>query len=313
MPRVIDCPDNAIHDVAGCLDALGDAGFDPADEESLTRAARALRRLGNNRGFLGDLLVAQLKNRHAHIGESSAYGAQSIVLSRPRGGCFLRANIWPSEHDSCFRSSGAKTFVYGMPHDHNFSFLTVGYLGPGYASDYYEYDYVTAVGYVGERPGLRFVERSALSEGKLMLYRANRDIHSQLPAESLSVSLNILRIHPSEGWFDQYGFDLESGAITGILNPTATETFLRCAVGLGGAEAIDLAAHFGRRHPSDRMRLASYEARALLLDEGAADTLWSEAERAGSILLAREASRQRNQLQAGMHDLSAAKPEFHDG
>ncbi|MBX9897314.1 MAG: transposase [Qipengyuania sp.] len=298
MPRVIDCRDEGELDLAGCLDALGDRGFDPGDEGSLLAAASALRRLANDRAFLGDMLIEQLKNRHREIGESSAYGAQSIVLSRPRGGCFLRANIWPSERDSCFKSSGARTFVYGVPHDHNFSFLTVGYLGPGYRSDYYEYDYDTAAGYTGETPGLRFVERGALSEGKLMLYRAHRDIHSQLPAESLSVSLNILRIHPAEGWFDQYGFELESGAITGVLNPTATETFLRCAVGLGGAEALDLAEHFGRHHPSDRMRLASYEARALLLGESDADALWREAEASGSPMVAKEATARRGRLAA---------------
>jgi hypothetical protein len=296
MPRVLSCPDDNVHDVSACLDALGEQGFDPADEESLRSAATALRRLGNNRGFLGDLLIDQLKDRHRDIGEGSAYGAQSIVLSRPRGGCFLRANIWPSERDACFKSSGAKTFVYGLPHDHNFSFLTVGYLGPGYASDYYEYDYEHVAGYTGETPPLRFVERSALSQGKLMLYRAHCDIHSQLPAESLSVSLNILRIHPAEGWFDQYGFDLESGAITGVLNPTATETFLRCAVGLGSAEALDLAEYFGRRHPSDRLRLASYEARALLLDADARDSLWRDAERSGSIMVSKEAEARRRAL-----------------
>ena len=296
MPRLIACLDDGAHDLAGCIDALGDGGFHPDDEGSLRNAELALRRLGNDRNFLGDMLIAQLKDRHREVGEGSAYGPQSIVLSRPRGGCFLRANIWPSEGDSCFRSSGARTFAYGLPHDHNFSFLTLGYLGPGYGSDYFEYDYEATAGYTGERPGLRFVERSALGEGKLMLYRAHRDIHSQLPAKSLSVSLNILRIDPAEGWCDQYGFDLESGAITGILNPSSTETFLRCAVGLGGAEALDLAERFGRLHPSDRMRLASYEARALLLDETDADGLWRQAERSGSVMVAREAAARRRAL-----------------
>lgn len=296
MPRTLSCQDERAHGLPECLDALGDRGFDPDDEASLLDAAGALRRLANDRSFLGDLLIQQLKQRHRDIGEASAYGAQSIVLSRPRGGCFLRANIWPSERDSCFQSSGAKTFVYGMPHDHNFSFLTAGYLGPGYVSDYYEYDYEHTAGFIGETPGLRFVERSALGEGRLMLYRAHRDIHSQLPAASLSVSLNILRIHPAEGWFDQYGFDLESGAITGVLNPTATETFLRCAVGLGGAEALDLAEHFGLHHPSDRIRLASYESRALLLPEADADALWRRAEGCGSRLVSHEAIARRRMM-----------------
>jgi hypothetical protein len=34
------------------------------------------------------------------------------------------------------RASGAAAFVYGLPHDHNFDFLTLGYFGPGYWSDY---------------------------------------------------------------------------------------------------------------------------------------------------------------------------------
>lgn len=296
MPRLIECADDMEYGLSDCLDSLGDGGFDPEEEVSVSAAALTLRRLANNRTFLGDMLVEQLAQRHRDIGEESAYGPQAIVLSRLRGGCFLRANIWPSERDSVFRASGAKTFVYGVPHDHNFSFLTVGYFGPGYESEYFEYDYAKTAGHIGEVPGLRFVERSAPSEGKLMLYRAHRDVHSQLPAQSMSVSLNIMRIDPAQGWFDQYGFDLESRSITGILNPTSTECYLRCAVGLGGEEALDLADHFGRNHPSDRMRMASYEARALLTGREGRDALWREAERCGSRMVAKEAQARRRAL-----------------
>lgn len=289
MPRVIECRDTHSASLEETIDTLGDEGFDPLEEDSLMRAAKALRRLGNNRGFLGDLLIEQLAGCYRNTIDS-AYGPQAIVLSPLRGGCFLRANIWPGENDACFQASGARSFVYGLPHDHNFSFLTLGYFGPGYASDYYEYDYSSTVGYSGERPGLRFIERSALEEGKLMLYRAHRDIHSQLPAQSMSVSLNIMHIHPAQGWFDQYGFDLERGTITGVLSPTSTETFLRCAVGMGNQEAIDLAEYFGRHHPSDRLRLASYEARAMIaVDDEERENIWRAAERSGSNLLAVEA------------------------
>ena len=298
MPRLIDCADDTAIDVPTCLEQLGPDGFDPHDDASLLHAARALRQLANNRTFLGDLLVRQLEDRHREAGEASGYGPQAIVLSPPRGGCFLRANIWPSERDSCFRSSGARTFVYGVPHDHNFDFLTAGYFGPGYRSDYYEYDYGTVAGFMGERPELRFVERSALSEGKLMLYRAHRDIHSQIPPESMSVSLNIMHIDPAEAWYDQYGFDLETGRVTGILNPTSTETFLRCAVGLDGEGARALAEHFGRHHPSGRIRLASFEARAGLVDTAGADALWRQAELSGNLMVAQEAKARRAALAA---------------
>ena len=295
MPRLIDASATEAHGLEACLDQLS-GGFDPSDEASLANAADALKKLANDRTFLGDLLIGQLQDRHRAGGEEGGYGPQSLVLSPNRGGHFLRANIWPSEDETCFRASGAKTFVYGMPHDHNFSFLTAGYFGPGYRSDYFEYDYEEVAGFRGEVAELRFVERSALEEGRLMLYRAHRDVHSQLPPESLSVSLNIMHIDPVQGWYDQYGFDLDSNAVTGILNPTSTECFLRCAVGLGGDEALDFAEWVGRAHPSERMRLASYEARSGLLDAQGRDALWRRAEAAGSMMVAKEAAARRRAL-----------------
>ncbi|WP_160751547.1 hypothetical protein [Qipengyuania algicida] len=65
-------------------------------------------------------------------------------------------------------------------------------------------------------------------------------------------------------------------------------------MGLGGDEALDLAQHFGRHHPSDRLRLASLEARAILLDEAGRDELWRKAERSGSRLVAAEARLKRS-------------------
>ena len=295
MPRIIDVVDTHSHALGECIEMLS-GGFDPEDECNLSNAALALRRLANDRNFLGDLLIEQLKQIHREGGHESGYGPQAIVLSPNMGSFFLRANIWPSEDEACFKASGAKTFVYGIPHDHNFSFLTVGYFGPGYLSDYYEYDYESVAGYRGEKAGLRFVERSALTEGKLMLYRAHRDVHAQLPPESLSASLNIMHVDPAKGWYDQYGFDLENDAVTGILNPTSTECFLRCAIGIGTEEALDFAEWVGKSHPSDRMRLASYEARSGLLDKAGREALWRQAEQSGSIMLAAEAASRRAAL-----------------
>lgn len=297
MPLTIDPISSDEITLAQCVEDIALAGFDPDCKGSLTNAAVALRRLTNNRGFLGDLLIERLKEGYRKEAGQSGYGPQAIVLSPLQGDVFLRANIWPSESDHCFQASGAKTFVYGVPHDHNFSFLTSGYFGPGYRSDYYEYDYEDVAGYVGEAPPLRFVERAALSEGKIMLYRAHHDIHSQLPPESLSVSLNVMHVNEGQNWFDQYGFDLKRGEVTRVLSPNSTEVFLRTAVACGSEEALDLAEHFGRSHPSDRMRLASFEARAkLLAGKGEKDALWREAELSGSVMLAKSAQAQRLRL-----------------
>ena len=234
-----------------CTAQLDAHSFDPADEGSLQHAASLLAGLAANRGFLGDLLIAELDGADHR---ASAYGPQAIMLAGPRNGYFLRANIWPSRGDPAFQASGAASFVYGLPHDHNFDFLTVGYFGPGYVSDYWEYDYASVSGEVGEKIDLRFVERSQLSEGRVLHYRTHRDVHCQHPPESLSVSLNICAANPAQGWFDQYRFDTEAGRIAGVLNASANEVLLRLGVALGGEDARHCAQHFATHHPSAAMR-----------------------------------------------------------
>ncbi|MDJ0642277.1 MAG: transposase [Erythrobacter sp.] len=300
MPRSIEMEDTSDCSLGDATDALAALDFDPTCEERLGEAARWLRRLSNNRRFLGELLIDQLAGRGSAVVDTG-YSPQAIVLSRhcqgKTGGMFLRANIWPAEHDLCFRTSGARSFVYGVPHDHDFSFLTCGYLGPGYRSDYYEYDYSSVAGHPGEKVDLKFVERSALDEGKLMLYRRHLDIHSQIPPERLSVSLNVMHIDPAQSWFDQYGFDLEKREVDRLLSPNANEAFLRVAVATGIGEAFEFAEWMGNTHPSDRLRLASLEARAAVL-EGAAqvDQLWRVAETNGSRMVAASAGRKRREL-----------------
>ena len=140
MPRIIDIDDAGVAGLAEVADALTTRGFSPEDEDSLHHAAGQLRRLGNNRCFLGDLLIEALVTRHRDDAGESSYGPQVIMLTPPGAGdFFLRANIWPSANEHAMRASGGAAFVYGVPHDHNFSFLTLGYFGPGYWSDYYEY------------------------------------------------------------------------------------------------------------------------------------------------------------------------------
>ncbi|MEP3049966.1 MAG: transposase [Erythrobacter sp.] len=297
MPHVIDAKSMADCTPEECIEALSVIRFEPRSEESTDQCAVWLRKLTNNRTFLGDMLIEQIQQDHKQAGVDSGYGPQAIVLSPLRGNVFLRANIWPATDDLCFRNSGAKSFVYDVPHDHNFSFLTSGYLGPGYRSDYYEYDYSDVAGFAGEKARLRFIERSALNEGKLMLYRAHRDIHSQLPPESLSVSLNIMHVDPAQHWYDQYGFDLNDARVERVLSPNSTEAFLRIAIATGSDEACDFAEWVGSNHPSDRLRLASFEARALRTRSIAErDDLWRQAENSGSLLLELAAQHHREKL-----------------
>jgi len=300
MPLIFDDKSLQSCSLEEAIDGLADLGFDPNDEGNCTEAAHWLRKLTNNRTFLADCLIDRLTGRVmggnvANV--ESGYGPQAIVLSGLKGGMFLRANIWPAEQDLCFKTSGASSFVYGMPHDHNFSFLTSGYAGPGYRSDYYEYEYEDVVGYSGEKAGLRFIERSALHQGKLMLYRAHRDVHSQLPPEALSVSINVMHVDPAQSWYDQYGFDPDKDEITRTLSPNATEAFLRVAVASGVSEALNYAQWVGANHPSDSLRLASFEARASRLPQADKEDVWQEAELCGSRMVAAMAKGRRKTLE----------------
>jgi hypothetical protein len=262
MPLTINCAkDESAIELAELVEEL-EMRFDPRDEEGLAQWAPALQRLANNRSFLGDLAIEELKQHCSDQTARNQYSAQVILLHGGSRKFVVRANFWPSETDSVYTSSGPQPFFYGLPHDHNFSFLTVGYLGPGYWSDYYEYEYDQVVGCPGEEVDLRFVERACLSPGKVLLYRKHRDVHSQLPPESLSVSLNIMAMLAAGEFQEQYSFDVASSKVTGIVNPSSLETLVRLAGVFGGGNGQDLIEDFAERHPSDRIRFAAWRAKA---------------------------------------------------
>ena len=261
MPLLIDTGTIEPIELGDLVEMLASEGFDPDDEASIAAFGPALGRLGQNRGFLGDLVIADLKRNCAGQVARNHYTAQVILLhAAPRFA--IRANFWPALEDSVVVNSGTDPFFYGVPHDHNFSFLTVGYVGPGYWSDYYEYDYGEVTGFVGEPVALSFVERSRLAEGKVMLYRRFRDVHSQLPPDSLSVSLNVLAQSDRSDFCDQYRFDLERREVSGLVNTSSLEALVKLAVHLGGDNGRDLADTFASGHPSDRIRFAAIEAQA---------------------------------------------------
>ncbi|MGV1682194.1 transposase [Sphingopyxis sp. NJF-3] len=279
MPRLIDPPAVPEIDLAEVAARLDETGVDLADEASLDRCAHLLAGLSRNRHFLADRVIAELKASYRDQLAENRYSAQVFLLHRSRRGWFLRANLWPAESDAVYAASGPAAFAYGLPHDHNFHFLTTGYWGPGYISDYYDYDPEAVDGRLGEPMKLNFVERSTLAEGKMLLYRAHRDIHSQLPPDSLSVSLNIMDEGEHVPWRDQYIVDLETGTIAKRPTTTPTEMLLRCAVHLT-EEGKDIAAEFAHAHPVPRIRanalaalaaVAEGEGRAAVLERGMGD------------------------------------------
>lgn len=281
MPRMIDTkclPAIGLEDLIASLD---EPGFDPRDEDCFASFGQRLRQLAENSDFLADLVVDELEENCSAQSTRNHYGPQVFMLHRA-GRYAIRANFWPALTDAVVESNGAESFFYDVPHDHNFSFLTVGYSGPGYISDYYEYDYDSVLGMPGEKTGLRFIERSQLTPGKTMLYRAHRDVHSQLPPEALSVSLNILEQSASVPFRDQYRFDLKRQSVDSILTNTPVEALIDLCAALRSENGMDLLDSFARSHPCDRLRYRSlaalasaqhtHDARCNVFEQGAASS-----------------------------------------
>jgi hypothetical protein len=258
---------------------LREERLDTRDPDALASAAPLLKRLAKNRTFLSDIALNELKSRRNLSALKNPYGPQSMVLVPPdpgSGAFFVRANVWPSASDHILRAGKAEDFLYHAPHDHSFNFLTVGYLGPGYRSRYYEYEYDQVDGFVGEETPLRFVEESSLSEGRILLYRAFRDVHDQSPGESLSVSVNIMESSIRGGFMDQYGFDLERMELSGILNRVSAASLLPILAAVDDGNAADFLDDIARTHVSGRIRCIALDAMASAADSDRAELIYAE-------------------------------------
>lgn len=248
---------------------------DITDDESIKASAPMLKALSNNRTFLAQQVNQELKDI-ANLQDDNRYSAQVIMLGLGDN-WFVRANFWPSNNESVVRSSGADPFFYFKPHDHNFSFLTVGYYGPGYWSDYYTYDHSKVIGYNGEHVDLHFVERARLEEGKIMLYRGSYDIHNQLLPDSLSISINLMQnLQEHQVRTNQYFIDIKNSCVRTLANRTSPPLMLSVAAHIGNDSTDELLDHL--LHPSycPRTRVAAYKALAHRHPKNA-EQLWRQA------------------------------------
>lgn len=187
---------------------------DPYDDDSIIGAATMLAKLNNNRDFLTDFFHRYLEG--AQSGRTGGfYSLQSALLGQTRDGMFkLRANFWmPPRTSGAAKKEEEALLAYHLPHDHNFPFLTIGYAGVGYQTDIYEYDRNKIEGRPGEITDLRFLERTRLSQGKVIYFRPSKDVHSQIAPESFSISLNLLVHRQENPLIGQFIFDPASKAI----------------------------------------------------------------------------------------------------
>jgi len=245
------------------------------DLDAVCESAPLLAQLANDRGFLARRLAEELGDWRA-FQPDNAFTAQSFLLGAGDD-FYLRANIWmPPEELRLPRDRGNHLFSYQIPHDHNFSFLTVGYWGSGYETAIYEYDRSCVSGRAGEPVRLSFLERTTLPRGKVMFYRALTDVHSQEPPEEFSISLNL--VLPLAEPEEQLFFDLASSTVTGHGSAPGAGIVALCqlATYLGGTHAVGALEAIAHRHACRRARAAAYGAWSSLAP-GSEGEIWRRA------------------------------------
>src|SRR5687768_767876 len=106
MPRLIATASDERIELGELVEMLETGPFDPDDEDNMASWGEALGKLANDRRFLGDLVIEQLKQSCAGTLPPSQYSPQVIVLHGSSKRFLLRANIWPAVGDSIVVNSG---------------------------------------------------------------------------------------------------------------------------------------------------------------------------------------------------------------
>jgi hypothetical protein len=255
--------------------AYVEAHVNVRDEDALAASAAKLRQLSNNR----DLIVERINRELADwttFQTDNTYTSQTLMLAS-RKNFYVRANMWlPPAALPRDQEWQDRLFFYRVPHDHNFSFLTVGHFGSGYDTTIWEYDRATVKGEPGEEVALRLLEKTSLPQGKVMLYRACRDVHSQEHPKECSISLNLIASPPEILKINQYTFDTDACRIASNVQKAIAGHVFLCALAqhLGNgatSDALDTLAH---THFAPKVRVAAATALAALEPAAARDDVW---------------------------------------
>lgn len=265
------------------------------DMDSVAASAPMLRALANDR----ELVVRELNQRiENYLADGAIPSAQALFLGRGDD-FYVRAAIWPAISDMSSGRAYQDQFAYNLAHDHNFSFMTVNYLGPGYETEIYEYDYDKVEGYIGEPVDLRFLEKVRFGTGMAMLYRASRDVHVQYAPTELTITLNLMIAHPDIRIRDQFFFDLTSRTIASYPPEIASSSralLLNLAGFLGDADTQQLLGDLSVRHPCRRTRLTAFEALARQ-QPADSESIWEKASADPAALVANAARRRLREME----------------
>lgn len=230
------------------------------DVSSLVDCVEPLQKLSNNRTFLSEYVNNELNN-YIEFQNNNGYSAQTLMIHNSPL-FYVRANAWDklANNNKEIREQ-EDLFFFLRAHDHNFSFLTVGYLNDGYSTEIWEYENEKVIGYSGEKVDLKFLEKTTLPQGKAMIYRESTDIHAQYPPNEYSISLNIILNSFNTLKKEQFYFDLKNQRIAGLVpsGGTGKHLVLELAKQFGTPNTFDLIENIALNHDIPYLRAKAFE------------------------------------------------------
>jgi hypothetical protein len=234
----------------------------PDDFETMEACGPLLAGYAKKPGILSGLVNDTVKNLLSDRVVAPIRTPQSFLLAVHEL-FYIRCNVWmPLPANIKSKAYQERLYSLEVPHDHNFSFLTVGYTGPGYQTDLFEYDRKMVKGQVGEEVELRPAGSFTLAPGDVMLYRQGIDVHTQHQPLEISASINVMFLSEYNRREWQYLFDLQSNRITGLTGNAmrSRHEMMALAGEVGSLETLDYLQDVSRKCPCPLTRQAALEA-----------------------------------------------------
>lgn len=237
--------------------------IDLNDRNSVLSAAKQLQALANNKQIFLESVHESLIG--LGVNRVQAFSPANSLLGKGRTKPFIvRANLWPPIKKGQRSSTEEEMFSYELVHDHNFSFLTANYFGPGYETDVWFYSHPERIrGDIGESVDLTFQGRLRLAPSTQIFFEQGVDVHSQIPPEAFSVSINLLISDAEVRRRPQHIVNPIKKTIAGYPSGTISSRrvmLMGLAARIGTKETIEILGQVSERTPCVRTKGASLSA-----------------------------------------------------
>lgn len=155
-----------------------------------SRIVEDLRQLATNRTLLSEHLYTTIQ-QDGFSTKNRLYGAYAFVL-HSNDLFTVRLGFWSPVTSRDER----ETFIYDLNHSHDFELYCVGYSGDGYTTVSREILNQAPL-QAGRRPEFGEERILKLIPGEVLHMLPLKEVHKQLPPETMSASLSLL-IHPRQ-------------------------------------------------------------------------------------------------------------------